>query len=59
VEQHVNHEDLRRMREAQRATTGAQAKMLVKIRVRPFRPKLSALATVRYGLGTEVDSFAN
>jgi hypothetical protein len=35
------------MREAQRAAAGAQAKMPVKIRVRPLRPKLCVPVTVR------------
>jgi hypothetical protein len=52
-------DDLRQIREAQRAAAGAQERMPVKIRVPPFRPKLRAPATVRYDLDTEVNSFAN
>jgi hypothetical protein len=47
LEQKVMEEDLHRMREAQRASAGAQAKMHVKIGVQPLRPKLRAPATVR------------
>jgi hypothetical protein len=39
--------------EAQRAATGAQEKMLVLIKVQPFRPKLRAPTAVSYGCSTE------
>jgi hypothetical protein len=42
-------DDLRQWLEAQRASAGAQARMLVLIKARPFRPELRAPATVRYG----------
>jgi hypothetical protein len=50
LEQHVIEENLRRMREAQRAAAGAQDKMLVKIQVQPLRPKLRVSSTMRYKL---------
>jgi hypothetical protein len=59
LEQQVNEEDLRQMREAQRATAGAHAKMPVKIQVRPLRPKLRPPDTMRSGLSTQVVSFAS
>jgi hypothetical protein len=46
LEQQVNEEYLRQMREAQRATTGTHAKLPVKIRVRPLRPKLGPPITM-------------
>jgi hypothetical protein len=47
--QKATEDDLRQGLAAQRATAGAQSMMPVLIKVRPFRPKLHALATVRYG----------
>ena len=47
VTQKTTGDDLRQGMEAQRATAGAQARMPVLVKVRPFRPKLRAPATVR------------
>jgi hypothetical protein len=47
--QKATEDDLRQGLAAQRATACAQSMMPVLIKVRPFRPKLHALATVRYG----------
>jgi hypothetical protein len=47
--QKAMEDDLRQGLEAQRATTGAHARMPVRVKARPFRPKLRAPAAVRYG----------
>jgi hypothetical protein len=49
LEQKTTKDDLRQGMKAQRAAAGAQARMPVLIKVRPFRPKHRAPATVRYG----------
>jgi hypothetical protein len=47
--QKATGDDLRQGLEAQRTTTGAHARMLVLVKARPFRPKLHAPTTMRYG----------
>jgi hypothetical protein len=53
LEKKTTEDDLHQGMEAQRATAGAQARMPVLIKVRPFNPKLCAPATVRYGRRAE------
>jgi hypothetical protein len=47
MERQVTEEDLYHIREGQVVAASAQAKMPVKIRVRPLRPKLRAPVVVR------------
>jgi hypothetical protein len=47
--QKATEDDRRQGLEAQRAATGVEARMPVLMKARPFRPKLCASATVRYG----------
>jgi hypothetical protein len=53
LEQKTMEDDLCQGMEVQRAAAGAQARMPVLIKARPFRPKLRAPATVWYGRRTE------